>query len=167
MSILGILITQGTELTTPLYMKQFFNGLALGAPTITVVHGLIITLVIIAGLYLINWAAYRLMYFALIFLESKVVANLYAVAFKYLIGHSYHFFSSQFSGTLTRRVSKFANAYENLMGSIMMQFVPTSIYVTGAVVILFTRNHVLGLMLGAWAICFILFQYYVSNLQRP
>ena len=167
MVILGILISETTELIAPLYMKQFFNGLALTAPSPTIIHGLVLTLIVIAVLYLIGWAAYRLQNFGLIFLESRVVANLYAVAFKYLIGHSYHFFSSQFSGTLTRRVSKFANAYESLMDSIMLQFVPTTLYVVGAVAILFSRNHALGVALGAWAACFILFQYYVSRLQRP
>jgi ATP-binding cassette subfamily B protein len=165
--LLGTLTIQGAELISPLYLKQFFNGLVRGDMSHSAVQGLVITLSLIAVLYVVDWIGMRLTYFSLIFLEAKVVARLYAHAFEYLIDHSYHFFSSQFSGTLTRRVSKFASAYENIFDSIILQFVPTALFVTGAVIILFLRNHVLGGALGAWALFFMWFQFKISRIQQP
>jgi ATP-binding cassette subfamily B protein len=166
-AVIGIVLGQVADLASPLYLKQFINTIASGHPTAVLVQSLLYILVMISIFYLLDWISSRILFFSLIYAEAKIVANLYDRAFAYLIGHSSHFFSSQFSGTLTRRVSKFANAFENLYDSIMMQFTQTIIFVTGAVVILFIRNHVLGLVLGVWAVFFVLFQFYVAKLQRP
>ena len=48
-----------------------------------------------------------------------------------------------------------------------MQFIPTSLFVIGAVTILFLRNHTLGLALGAWTVFFVIFQIYVAKKQQP
>lgn len=163
---LGLLAMSGSQLIAPLYMKQFFNTLA-GGPTASNVHLLIYFLIMIGIFYILEWVGMRLLFFSLIYSESRVVQNLYTRSFEYLMRHSQQFFSSQFSGTLTRRVSKFANSYEDIYDSVMMQFVPTSMFVIGAVVILFIRNHALGIALAVWAILFVAFEFAVAKWQRP
>jgi ATP-binding cassette subfamily B protein len=165
--ILGTLLMEAADLISPLYLKQFFNSLVLNHADPTVVHGLFITLAIIAGLALLDWVATRIQIFSLQYLESRSMSSLYTSSFEYLIQHSYNFFSSQFAGTLTRRVSKFVTAFETLFEAIILQFVPTAIFVTGAVVILYFRNHTLGLLLGIWAILFVTFQLYVGKIRQP
>ena len=165
--VFGTILMQGADLASPLYLKNFFNTLILNHTDPTVIHGLFITLGIIGLLYLLDWVSTRIQIFSIMYLESRVMADLFANSFEYLINHSYHFFSNQFSGTLTRRVSKFANAFESLFDSIMMQFVPTALFVIGAVVILFLNNHALGLLLGVWSIFFVSFQIYVGKLRQP
>jgi ATP-binding cassette subfamily B protein len=167
LSIFGVLISAAADLTSPLYLKQFINTLALQTVSASIVHGLVMTLVIIGILYVAEWIGMRIMSFSLIYLESRAISHLYTLSFKYLIDHSYHFFSSQFSGTLTRRVSKFANAYERILDSVITQFLPTALFVTGAVVILFIRNHTLGLMLGVWVLFFLSFQLVIARKLRP
>lgn len=95
------------------------------------------------------------------------MTDLFSSAFKYLIGHSYNFFTSNFAGSLTHRVSKYARAFETIFDAIMLQFFPTFLFVCGAVVVLFVRNHALGLALGIWTIIFVAFQIYVSKLRQP
>ena len=165
--IFGTLLMQAADLASPLYLRTFFNTLVLHAPSATIVHSLEITLAIILGIQLIDWLSTRIQVFSIMYLESRVMSNLYADSFSYLLEHSYHFFSTQFTGTLTRRVSKFAGAYETLFDSIMMQFAPTALFVAGAVIILFIRNHTLGLILGGWAIVFVVFQLFVAKLRQP
>ncbi len=165
--VIGTLAMQAADLISPLYLKKFFNTLILNHTDPTIIHGLLITLGIIALLAAMDWFATRIQVFSIMYLESRVMADLFADSFQYLINHSYHFFSSQFSGTLTRRVSKFANAFETLFDSIMMQFIPTALFVVGAVTILYFRNHTLGLVLGGWAILFVSFQLYVGKLRQP
>src|SRR3989338_2071110 len=81
--------------------------------------------------------------------------------------HSYNFFISNFAGSLTHRVTKFSRAYETLFDSVMMQFVPTFMFIMGAVVVLFMRHPALGTALGIWCVAFIAFQVYVARLRQP
>ncbi len=166
-TLCGTIFIQTADLISPLYLKRFFNTLILSHTSPTVVHGLFITLAIIAFFEVVNWVGFRVQAFSIMYLESKAMSDLYANSFEYLMQHSYNFFSSQFSGTLTRRISKFANAFETLLDSIMLQFLPTTIFVAGAIIILFINNHTLGLLLGGWAILFVAFQVYVGKLRQP
>ena len=165
--LLGTVVMEIADLTSPIYMKRFFNTLTLNHADPSVIHGLLITLFIIALLSFIDWVSLRIQNLSTTYLESKVMSSLYADSFEYLINHSYNFFSSQFSGTLTRRISKYANAFEALCDSIFLQFIPTFLFVIGAVTILFLNNHVLGTILGIWSVLFIAFQIYVGKLRQP
>ena len=163
----GTLALQGAMLTAPLYIRQFFNLLVTHTPDSETMRALFVTLAFIAGAYFLEWASRRIHVFSMNFIDSAVMASLYRRAFEYLIQHSYHFFTNQFAGTLTRRVSKFANAFEIIFDSIMMQFLPTCIFIVGAVIILFLHNHTLGLMLGGWVILFVAVQFFFVHLRRP
>jgi ATP-binding cassette subfamily B protein len=165
--VVGTIADQATSLISPLYLKKLFNTLTIGNPSPTIVHGLIITIGIILILSLADWALTRVQNFTVQIIESRIMAELYATTFTYLMDHSYHFFSSQFTGTLTRRVSKFVSAFETLFDSVMLQFFPTALFVVGAVVILFIRNHTLGLFLLVWVVLFVAFQIWVAKLRQP
>ena len=158
---------QIVSLISPLYLRQFFNIISTGEPGAATIHTLLITIVWIGGLGLGAWILQRLQSLSTIYMESYVMSDLYVSAFDYLIKHSHHFFISQFAGTLTRRVSKYAGSFETLIDSFVGSFVPTILYVVGAIGILFARNHVLGLLLAAWSIFFLIFQVYVSRLRQP
>jgi ATP-binding cassette subfamily B protein len=158
---------QVADLASPLFLKNFFNLLVLNGPSPSTEHALFITLGIILAISLGDWLFTRIQVISIMYLELGVMSALNIEAFNYLIGHSYHFFSSQFTGTLTRRVRKFSDAFETLFDSIMMQFAPTALFVIGAVTILFIRNHTLGLLLGIWAVLFVAFQVYVAKLRQP
>ncbi len=165
--IAGVISVQVAELAGPWYLRQFFNLLAKNAPSESIVHQLLGFVAIIACIYLFSQLARRTMDFSISFLESRVMTDLYSSTFEYLIGHSYNFFISRFAGSLTHRVSKFVRAFEVMFDGIMMQFLPTFLFVTGAVTLLYTRNHTLGTALGVWSVLFIAFQIYVSRLRQP
>ncbi len=164
LSAIGIQIA---DLAGPWYLRQFFNLLAENAPDSALVAKLLNFVAIIATIYLASWAIRRVQEFSTIFLESRVMTDLYSSTFEYLMGHSYNFFISRFAGSLTHRVSKFVRAFEVMFDAIMLRFFPTLLFVCGAVTILFIRNHVLGIALGVWAMLFIIFQIYVAKWQRP
>ena len=158
---------QITGLIAPLYLRDLFNTLAAYDTSASVIHGLMVTVGIIGLLYFLQWLSGRIYAYAVMDMESQVMAKLYLDAFAYLIKHSYHFFSSQFAGTLTRRISKYAAAFERIFDATMDSFFPTAFFVVGAVTILFYRNHILGIMLGLWSACFVLLQVFLSRLHRP
>jgi ATP-binding cassette subfamily B protein len=164
---IGSIGIQIANLASPLYLKQFFNILAAGHVSPTAVHELLVLVVIIGAISAMAWVFRRMQMYGITHFESRAMTDLYAAAFEHLIGHSYQFFISHFSGTLTRRVSKYAGAFEVLMDSIMMEFFPMAIFVVGAVGILFLRNHTLGVVLGIWVVVFVAFQIYTARLKQP
>jgi ATP-binding cassette subfamily B protein len=163
----GSIVIQAAGLASPLFLRQLFNLIAANHPSLYVMHRLFILVGTIASISVVGWIAQRTQVYSIMYLESRSMAELYCSAFDYLIGHSYHFFISQFSGTLTRRVSKFASSFEIMVDGIMLQFFPTAVFTVGAVTILFIRNHILGIALGIWVICFISFQLFVARLRQP
>ena len=165
--LLGAIGLQVAELTAPLYLKDLFNTIAGNTPTPAVVEILMALLVSLTLVYLAGWTSRRITTATIVVLESRTMADLTISSFEYLIGHSQHFFSSQFTGTLTRRVKKFADAFETLLDTIVLQFFPTLLFVVGAVVILYTRSPILGIVLGVWAILLTTLQIWLTNWRQP
>jgi ATP-binding cassette subfamily B protein len=163
----GVVGFQATALITPLYLKEFFNILAnpLGTPGSP--HQLLSIVIVIGVVSFIGWALQRMQYFVHLHFEASVMPDLYETMFGYLLGHSYQFFISRFAGTLTRRVSKFADAFESLFDSLMLTFVPALLFSVGSVSILYLQNHVLGIILAIWVIVFITFLVIVSRMRQP
>ncbi|MGH7141159.1 MAG: ABC transporter ATP-binding protein, partial [Minisyncoccia bacterium] len=164
--VVGMLLVQAGGLVAPLYLRQFFNVLAAG-PTARSFSALMLTLALLGAIWLINWLGYRLQDTASAYLESRVRARLLSDSFEYLLGHSYDFFLSNFAGSLTSKVGKYARAYETLFSLAVTQMAPMVIYVGGAVIILFVRNAALGAILAVWSIAFIVFQLWLAKLRWP
>jgi ATP-binding cassette subfamily B protein len=163
----GAVGLQLAALASPLFMKQFFNILVAGSRTPVAIHSLLMLIVIIGAISAVAWVFRRMLMYGIINFESRAMTDLYASAFDHLINHSYQFFISRFSGTLTRRVGKYPGAFETLIDNIMMGFFPMAIFVIGAVGILFLRSHVLGIVLGVWVILFVAFQIYTAHIKQP
>ena len=161
------IVMQLANLASPLYLRQLFNILASGTPTAASGAHLISIIVIVALLMLLNWAMTRAQNIANMYMQSRVMRDLYARAFEYLLGHSYSFFISHFAGTLTHRVNKFARAFETLLDAVVLQFFPTTLFVVGAVIVLSLHNVVLGAMLGIWAVLFVLLQIALARRRQP
>ena len=167
LTLVSVLGTQVASLASPLFLKQFFNVLSSQRPSFATLHQLELVILFFALVSLFNWAMLRIQAIAMLYLESHVMQDLYISAFDYLLDHSYNFFTSHFAGSLTHKVSRFARAFEQMFDAIIQQFIPTFLFVVGAVVILFINNHFLGELLGVWAIVFLAFQIWVSNRRQP
>lgn len=165
--LFGGLTIQAATLVAPLYLRQFFNALATATPTDTIVLTLVSLLWVVVAMWFLEWVGRRIQDTANIFLSSRVMSNLLGNAFSYLIDHSYNFFISNFAGSLTHKVSKFGRSFELLFDTVVISFIPTLLFVTGAIVVLFVRNHWLGLALLVWTIIFVAFQIWVARLRQP
>ncbi|HWB34209.1 MAG TPA: ABC transporter ATP-binding protein [Candidatus Paceibacterota bacterium] len=165
--ILGSIGIQAATLAAPLYLRTFFNILATTShPTSDTVHALGGVLAMLTLMYLLEWLSRRVQGQSNNVFSAKVMNDLYSTSFSYLIGHSYNFFISNFAGSLTHKMSKYARSFETLFDSVVVQFVPTFLFVAGAVGVLFWRSHLLGIALGVWAIIFIAFQLFVAHLRQ-
>lgn len=164
---LGAAGIQATALAAPWYLRRFFNILAASQPDASVVTALLGIVGALALIYAAEWVLRRVQDVGIMYLESRVMTDLFANTFEYLIGHSYNFFISRFAGSLTHRVSKFVRAFEVIFDAILLQFFPTLLFVAGAITVLYIRNRTLGIALGVWAVLFVSFQLYVAKLRQP
>lgn len=161
------IVLQGALLATPWFLRNFFNLLATGNTSDATAHALIGILGLIALMWAISWLCRRAIGFVSMRMDARVMADLYDTEFTYLLGHSHNFFISRFAGSLTHKVSKFVRSYETIMDDVVGEFFPTFLFILGAVVILYFRNHVLGLALAGWTIAFFAFQIWVARLRQP
>lgn len=165
--IVGILILQGAMLASPWFLRQFFNIIADQGYTPDTAQQLYGILLIVVAIWCVEWVGRRTQDLVHMFYQARVMRNLLSEAFEYLIGHSYNFFVSSFAGSLTHKVSKFGRAYETVTDGVLMQFLPTFLFVSGAIAVLFTRHVWLGTALLVWTILFMAFQIWVSRLRQP
>jgi ATP-binding cassette subfamily B protein len=147
-------------------MRDFFNLLVLPAGTVS--EGVFLRVIVLVGIMLtVAWAARRMRGWSQIYLEVSVMEELMVDAFSGLMRHSYQFFSSQFSGTLTRRISKYRDAFETLYDVLTMTLIPLIVFIGGAAVVLSARNLVLGLSFAAWCAGVLWLQFKLAQWRQP
>jgi ATP-binding cassette subfamily B protein len=165
-SLLGPIGLQLSVLATPWYLREFINLLVEPAGTIpesTFVH----VIIIIAVLMTSAWAMRRLRGWTQIYLEVGVMAELTAGAYAGLLRHSHHFFASQFSGTLTRRITKYRDGFETLYDVLTMTLLPLTIFIGGATLVLGSRNLTLGVVFALWCVGVLWLQFKLAQWRQP
>lgn len=150
--LLGTLGTEVASIFAPLYLKDFINILSLGTVTPEVTSTLFGILTIYAGIMLVNLISRFLQVNADSHIGSRVMSDLANTAFAYLIRHSYDFFSSNFSGALTRRVTRYSRSYETVFDNVIYNFIPTTLFAIGSITVLYLRNVWLGIALFVWVV---------------
>ncbi len=165
--VIGVVFAQAASIVVPLYLKNFINVLSASAPSATVVAALFGILIIYAGIGLINWASRQIQMWSIARLEANVMVDLEDEAFGYLVGHSHDFFTSNFSGTLTRRVTRYSRSYEQVLDSAAFNFLPTFLFAVGSIGVLYMRNIWLGLGLLAWVLVFVAAQIIMNKWRHP
>ncbi|HVW82724.1 MAG TPA: ABC transporter ATP-binding protein [Candidatus Paceibacterota bacterium] len=165
--VASIVIAQASSLVAPLYLRNFINTLSAGSVSAVVVSSLFALLIAYAAYNLLNWLSRQVIFWANARLDADAMADLENEAFGYLIGHSYDFFTSNFAGTLTRRVNRYSRSYENVLDSFVYNFLPTFIFALGSIGVLWYRNTWLGLGLLAWVVLFIAVQIVLNKWRHP
>jgi ATP-binding cassette subfamily B protein len=76
-------------------------------------------------------------------------------AFSYMIGHSYSFFANNFSGSLTQKIAKYANAFEKLTDKISQDGLPLLVRSIGMVIAIYTLLPKYSYILGVFCVVFL------------
>ncbi len=164
----GVFAVAALDTYRPLFYKRFFDVLNNnGAAT-----ELMSILYILLGLGALGWVAWRLLFFSLNFLETRVQSDLLNTCFEYLHGHSYGFFSDNFAGSLVRKVNRFTKSYEEFQDQLVFNIGQTAIRFVLIFYVLFTQYWQIALVILIWSIVYIVIQYFFTrykmklNLQR-
>lgn len=157
--VIGVVIIEAANISAPLLLRQFIDALARGQASADVSDALFRILLFFAAVSLCGWFGQRLRALSMTRVEARVMADLSNNAFARLIGHSHEFFISNFTGTLTRRVTRYARSFEQVADNILFNFFPTFLFSAGVIIVLWQRNASLGAGLLAWTALFVYIQY--------
>ncbi len=143
---------------SPLFYKQFFDILAANdvAHSLSILRAL---LFVILGLHAAHWLVIRLAGLISTTQNPKVQRDLEINAFRYLLGHSYSYFTNSFTGSLVRRVRKLSSSYGTITENINWAFVPTATVIISSTIVLAFRSIWLSLGLAAWVIVYVIANY--------
>lgn len=158
---LCFLIIAGSILESiiPIYFKNFFNVLTENNPKDILVTSLLSILLVITVLKFLKWFFWRVAFFILNFLESRVMTDLSKKCFSYLQKHSFAYFSNSFTGSIVKKVKSFVGAFEVLADQFFYQLLPSFIKISIITVVLGKINIYLGLGILAWIILFLLINW--------
>lgn len=161
--VISIIVLPILSVIVPLFYKQLFDLLAAGVNSKeSTAWGLLNILLIIIGLHLLSWVLHRVSGFSSIYLESRVMTDLVQNSFRYLIRHSYQFFSDNFTGSLVRKVNRLARAFEEITDQTQFKLLPLLITMGGILLVLFYRSLILGFILSLWVFIFIILHYFIA-----
>ena len=114
-----------------------------------------------------GWIGQRIQMVSIMHTEARVMADLSNQAFRYLLGHSHDFFVSNFAGSLTRRVNRYARSFEPLLDTFVFSFFSITVFATGSILVLYQRSPAIGLALLAWVIVFVTIQVILARWRQP
>ena len=167
LTFLGGLIIEGASVSGSLVMRHLIDLLSLPGAKEQIGTAALITVLAFGGAALLGWVGQRLRQIGLTYIEPKVMNDLMRSAFEYLLRHSHDFFSSNFAGTLTRRVTRYGRSFESVLDNISFNFFATLVYGTSVLVILSLRSPLLGLIVLVWTIIFIYVQVAMARWRQP
>ncbi|MBI4435651.1 ABC transporter ATP-binding protein [Candidatus Uhrbacteria bacterium] len=158
--ILLLVATANTlDVLVPLFYKRFFDVLAgdlvvEGQEAVPVLVGTLGMVAVFHGLIWLGWRTSNLLSN---WLQPRVMADLEQTSLANLHEHSYRFFSNNFAGSLVRKVARISRSFEDVADQVQFHFVPLAILLTGNLLVLWTRSHLLATVLFAWTLVFMAF----------
>ncbi len=167
LSVISVVIIEGAGVVSPLYLRQFIDLLSKSGRSFEAVQSLFYILGAFATVLFVGWLGQRIRMLAVTRIEAKVMTDLYQTAFDYLLGHSHEFFISNFTGTLTRRVARYARSFEQVFDNLLFNFFSAFLFIFGAVGVLALKSPLLGIGLLVWVVVFIYIQYRMMRSLKP
>lgn len=150
-------------LITPLYYKKFFDVVTAASDPSLVIGELLHIITVILGLAFAGWAAFRSMNFINNYYQAYVMAELKQQALEYMMDHSYRFFSNNFTGSLTQRISRYSRSFERLGDQLIFNMIPLATKIIGVIVVLLFVSPPIAGILSGLIIFFMAFNYFFSQ----
>lgn len=166
-SIICVILASTVDIISPVLYKRFIALLSAGTPESGDLSPYITAIVLILLAHMFGWAAWR----AAAFIESwrtpRVMTDLVQTSHQAIHQHSYQFFLDNFAGSLVRKVGRIERAYDSLSEQFLWKFLPLTVVLTGYLIVLFSRNPLLGWILLGWLILFMTFNTWFSLWKTP
>ncbi|MBI2551016.1 ABC transporter ATP-binding protein [Candidatus Uhrbacteria bacterium] len=160
--IAAVGIGEALSLFAPIYYKKFFDTLY-DAPAATpdVAQALIHSLLIIFVFHVGGWLVIRVATVLWNYTTPLVMRDLERTGFSSLLGHSTKFFANTFVGSLIRKLRRLSRSYEDVTEEIIWNLWPLFIFVTGSIVVMWSRSALISGAVLAWLVVLTVLNHYV------
>ncbi|MEI8328006.1 MAG: ABC transporter ATP-binding protein [Candidatus Taylorbacteria bacterium] len=167
-STIGIIIaTIAGSIMAPVYYKKFFDLISNSIDMQASVPLLIDVIIGIAVLNFIAWLSLRVYSYATVELEAGTMNSLRQTAYEYMVGHSYQFFSNNFSGSLVQKVNRFMRSFERVTDRFFQELLPILVKVIGICIVLWYTNPIFSLAIIIWMSFFVGLSFFFTRWKRP
>lgn len=166
-ALITVITIEVSGVVAPLYLSKFINVLSSGTPSPETVQSLFSILTIFGAVIFVRWIGQRVGLIVVSRFDAKVMTDLYKTAFGYLLGHAHEFFISNFTGTLTRRIGRYAHSFEQMFDTLLFNFFATFLLAIGIIGVLTLKSVVLGAGLLVWTVIFVYIQFRMMHSLQP
>lgn len=152
-------IAASADLVAPYFYKLMFDLIAQGGMKVEIAKQAILYLFIAFGFLLINWIMWRISdYFNRRF-QSEVMGNVANECFEVMHNHSYDFFTSNFTGSLVKKINRLVRAFEDIADKIYFDLLILVVKTSIIFAVLFWLQPLLGIAMAIWTVLFIIFNF--------
>lgn len=157
--IVGLLIAVSADLIVPYVFKLLFDLIASEGIKKELVSQAIVLILIAFGFNLLNWSVWRVSERFSIYFQSKTMGNIAKECFEEMHNHSYNFFTSNFSGSLVKKINRLVRSFEGLADKLYFELGPLIIKVLVIFAVLFIIQPILGIVMAIWTGLFCYFNF--------
>ncbi len=167
LNIIGMLLISLVWIFSPIYLTKFVDIFAITwVEKSELIKMALRILIIVMSLDIVNIISRRLVGFPIIKHELWVMKDIYEECFQYIHKHSYRFFTNNLSGSLIKKITKLAGAYESVADIFVFQILRIVIFIPLAIVILFRENTLLWIIFVIFIICYVILQIIFFNVWK-
>lgn len=164
--VLGIIAVEFVQTYTPILYRNLINLISADTSSAVVAPAVRIILIILA-LNFIRTVLWRLVNFVNNYFESRVMSDLTNTCYGYLQDHSYGFFTSKFVGSLVTKVKRYERSFEQIADQLNFDLGRSILDTLLIVGVLFWQYRLLGIIVFAWCVIFLVFSYFYSIFKLP
>lgn len=147
----------------PYVTKLMFDRLATVGASPVAFDQLKPLILLFIGLGLVAWFLRNRLFLIRERTSAFIMADIEQTSLSYLLGHSYQFFENEFGGSLVRRISRIARAFEEAFDGMQQRFLPMVVAFTGILVVLFQRSSLIASMVFVWLLLMIVYNFLYSR----
>lgn len=151
------------DILIPWYYKKFFDALSAAGARPSIAVALVSVLVDILVLYAVRISTRLFGDLMNDRTQPKIMNELTEDAYKKISGHSYQFFTNNFSGSLVRKIQRLAYAFDSVSDVIIFSITNLLITVIGSSILLYLRNRSLALIIIVWFIITVVVNFFFSK----
>ncbi|WKZ26626.1 MAG: ABC transporter ATP-binding protein [Candidatus Paceibacterota bacterium] len=144
-----------TDIFSPLLYKKIMDLVSLGEVSEELSRSLIMTILMLGGVIFLYSTLFRLADYSIAYSQSKAAKDLADDAFARVSRHSYHFFSSNFSGSLVAKIRRYLRAFEEIYDQIIFTIWMKGLGLVFAFAVLTYFSPMLGIIFLIWFTLFV------------
>lgn len=162
--VLGISFAKVTQIVTPIFYKRFFDVLTGDVEPFrgSIPETLVYIILIVLAINFVGNILWRVAGLANAKFQPLMMRNLERSSYDYLMGHSYRFFTNNFTGALVRKIRRLSRSFERIADQLTWHFLSVALSITGTVIVVWQRSTLIALGIVLWVVAFVVLNIFFS-----